>query len=54
MTDEKMVREDARVTYKDIEAFLRIGSGNVAKILHTYLKVSKVSSRWVPHNLADG
>ena len=28
---EKMVREDARVTYKDIEAFLRIGSGSVAK-----------------------
>ena len=43
---EKMVREDARVTYKDIEASLRIGSGSVAKILHIYLRVSKVSSRW--------
>ena len=48
---EKMVREDAHVTYKDIEASLRIGSGSVAKILHIYLAVSKVSSRWVPHSL---
>ena len=45
---EKMVREDARVTYKDIEASLRIVLGSVAKILHIYLKVSKMSSRWVP------
>ena len=42
---EKMVREDALMTYKEIEASLRIGSGSVAKILHTYLRVSKVSSR---------
>ena len=51
---EKMVQEDARVTYKNIEASLRIGSGSIAKILHIYLRVSKVSSRWVPHNLTDG
>ena len=47
---EKMVQEDARVNYKDIEASLRIGSGSVAKILHIYLRVSKVSSRWVPQS----
>ena len=41
---EKMVREGACVTYKDIEASLRIRSGSVAKILHIYLRVSKVSS----------
>ena len=51
---EKMVQEDARVTYKDIQASLRIGSGRVANILHTYLRISKVSSRWVPHSLTDG
>ena len=51
---EKMVREDLRVTYKDIEATLKVGSGSVAKILHTYLRVSKMSSRWVPHSLTDG
>ena len=49
-----MVREDAHVTYKDIEASLRTGSGCVAKILHIYLRVSKVSSHWVPHSLTDG
>ena len=41
---EKMVREDAHVTYMNTEASLRIGSGSVAKILHIYLRVSKVSS----------
>ena len=49
-----MVREDARVTYKNIEASLRIGSGSVVKFLYIYLRVSKVSSRWVPHSLSDG
>ena len=47
---EKMVR----MTYKDIEASVRIGLGSVAKILHIYLRVSKMSSRWVPHCLTDG
>ena len=49
-----MVREDAHVTYKDIEASLRIGSGSAAKILHTNLGVSRVSSCWVPQSLTDG
>ena len=47
---EKMLREDARVTYTDIEASLKIGSGSVANILHIYLRVSKLSSRWVPQS----
>ena len=51
---EKMVREDACVTYKDIESSLGIGSESVAKILHIFLRVSKVSSRWVSHSLTDG
>ena len=47
---DKMLWEDARVTYTDIEASLRIGSGSVAKILHIYLRVRKVSSPWVPQS----
>ena len=35
-----MLGDDALVTYKDIESSLRIGSGSVAKILHTCLRVS--------------
>ena len=50
---EKMMREGARVTYKGIEASLGIGSRCVAKILHIYLRVSKVSSHWVPQSLTD-
>ena len=45
-----MLQEDAHVTYTDIEASLGIGSGSVAKILHFYLRVSKLSSRWVPQS----
>ena len=50
---EKMVQENVHITYKDIEASLRIGLGSVTKILHTYLRVSKVSFCWVPHTLTD-
>ena len=48
------MQKDAHVTYKDSEVSLRIGLGSVAKILHTYLGVSKVSSCWVSHSLIDG
>lgn len=50
---EALVREDNRVTFKDIEAILEIGSPAISKILHDYLRVRKVSSRWVPHSLTD-
>ena len=36
-----MLREDARVTYTDTEASLRVESGRVAKILHVYLRVAR-------------
>ena len=39
------------MTYTDIEASLRIGSGSVTKILHIYLRISKVSSRWATVSL---
>ncbi|XP_053411309.1 histone-lysine N-methyltransferase SETMAR-like [Nycticebus coucang] len=50
---EKMVRKNSQVTIKDIEAALQIGSPAVSKILHNYLRVRKVLSRWVPHTLTD-
>ena len=53
VTEDKhrFCREDvARGCPCGIEASLRIGLGSVAKILHIYLRVSKVSSRWVPQS----
>ena len=50
---EKMLHENNRLTFKEIEAALQIGSPAVSKILHEYLRVRKVSSRWVPHNLTE-
>ena len=47
--EHRCCREDV-ARARPIEASLRIGSGSVAKILHIYLRVSKVSSRWVPHS----
>lgn len=51
---EKLVRENNRVTFKDIEGSLQIGSPPaVSKILHEYLRVRKVASRWVPYTLTE-
>src|ERR1043166_1058079 len=47
----KLIEENPRVTYKEIEEVLGIGSPAVNRILHQGLGVRKVSSRWVPHSL---
>ena len=49
-----LIKEDPRRTYKDIERALVISSPSVSIILHQYLRVRKISSRWVPHILSDG
>lgn len=51
---EALVKEDQRLTYKDIEGALGISSPSVSTILHQHLRVRKISSRWVPHHLSEG
>lgn len=49
----QMVREDARVTYTQIEQTLGITSASVYTILHDKLSLRKVSARWIPHLLTE-
>ena len=51
---EALIKDDPRRTYKDIEGALGISSPSVSTILHKYLRVRKIPSRWVPHHLPDG
>ena len=51
---EALIKEDPHRTYKDIEGALGISSSSVSTILHQYLRVRKIFSRWVPHILSDG
>lgn len=52
---QRMIENEKRKTYDDIEASLGFGSGRcrVKKILHDHLGVPKVCTRWVPHNLTE-
>jgi [histone H3]-lysine36 N-dimethyltransferase SETMAR len=48
-----ILREDPHATYQYIEKSLNIGSAAVFKLLHEELKVRKLCSRWVPHELTE-
>jgi len=39
--------------FEDIEGSLQIASRAVSKIMHEYLRVRKIASRWVPHTLTE-
>jgi len=45
---DQMVMEDHSLTVKEIAANAGISVGSVDTILHDYLKMRKVSVRWVP------
>ena len=50
-TVEDLVIEDRRVTIQATAEILSISSGIVHGILHDYLRMTKVCSRWVQHLL---
>ena len=45
--------EDRRITKREIAEILGLSETSVLRIIHDNLAMSKVYSRWVPHNL-DG
>ncbi|CAH1991400.1 unnamed protein product [Acanthoscelides obtectus] len=47
----KLIIEDRHVTYREIEAPLKISKTSTQKILHEELGVRKLVSRWIPHLL---
>ncbi|CAH1997479.1 unnamed protein product [Acanthoscelides obtectus] len=48
----KLIIEDRHVTYREIEASLKISKTSIQKSLHEELGVRKVS-RWIPHLLTE-
>ncbi|RUS74667.1 hypothetical protein EGW08_017573 [Elysia chlorotica] len=47
-TVEGLVKQDRRITVKQLASETRISVGSVEKILHDHLNLNKVSARWVP------
>ncbi|CAH1962309.1 unnamed protein product [Acanthoscelides obtectus] len=49
----KPIIEDRHVTYREIEASLKISKTSIQKIVHEELGVRKLVSRWIPHLLTE-
>ena len=50
---KRLIREDPRITHRQIQDTLGIGTAAVDVILHKHLGVRKRCARWVPHALSD-
>ncbi|CAH2000280.1 unnamed protein product [Acanthoscelides obtectus] len=49
----KLIIEDRHVTYREIEASLKISKTSIQKMLLEELLVRKLVSRWIPHLLTE-
>ncbi|CAH2015084.1 unnamed protein product, partial [Acanthoscelides obtectus] len=49
----KLIIEDRHVTYREIEASLKISKTSIQKMLHEELGIRKLVSRWIPHLLTE-
>jgi len=47
----RVIDEDSHSTYTELEAKTEISRGSLETIIHKHLKLRKVTSRWVPHDL---
>ncbi|VEN44681.1 unnamed protein product, partial [Callosobruchus maculatus] len=50
---EELIKNDRRITYRQIEVLLKIGSQSVHTILHDHIFYRKVCGLWVPQELTD-
>ena len=50
---ESLIKKNRKMTYAEIQGFIKISSGSLTRILHEYLGVRKRCARWVPHNLSE-
>ena len=48
-----IIEEDPHSTIDDIEAETSLSHGTIFTIIHDYLEMRKVTSRWVPHKLTS-
>ena len=50
----QLILQDRHVTYRKIETTLGISGTSIHSILHEYLTLKKICSRWIPQNLSIG
>lgn len=48
-----LIKTTRNITYEEIQETLGIGASTVNSILHRYLGVRKLASRWIPHLLSE-
>lgn len=48
---QRIIEKDPHSTYDDIEEDTSLSRGTIQTIIHSHLKLKKVTSRWVPHEL---
>ena len=48
---QRLIEEDPHSTYDDIQAETQLSRGTISRIIQDHLKMKKVTSRWVPHEL---
>lgn len=48
-----IIEEDRSIGYDNIVAQTSLSAGTIHKIIHEELKMKKIASRWVPHDLTD-
>jgi [histone H3]-lysine36 N-dimethyltransferase SETMAR len=48
---QKMVEENGRVTYDEMQHSLGIGRSTIQSLLHDHLNLKKLCGRWIPHML---
>ena len=50
---ESLIKKDPKMTYADIQNFMKVSSGSLTRILHDCLGIRKHCARWVLHNLSE-
>jgi histone-lysine N-methyltransferase SETMAR len=52
-TVRQLIESDKKITCQQIRDLLGIGMSQVQTILHVHLKVRKLCTRWIPHDLTE-
>lgn len=52
-TVRQLIESDKKITCQQIRTLLGIGMSQVQNILHVHLKVRKLCTRWIPHDLTE-
>ena len=50
---QALVEQDPYITFDEIEAETSLSRGTLFSIIHDHLKLRKITSRWVPHDLSE-